>query len=212
MQVTSTEVQEGGEEHVRAQEDSALEVEPLPVKQTDQETGPQPITDGPEGGEEPKGAQGSALGGDPLLLEQKDQKTGPQPTAEGPVLVKVTDGMQEEPLKEKPPQASPCAVAEGETATSLEVVPGSAAMAEPGPVTTTERGEEPKRIDPISSRTEDGPETVLRSCKKGPKLRMEPSGSAAYNRGHRRFPRFPQGSLHRPLPLCPLGVGCREYQ
>ncbi|XP_058872858.1 myristoylated alanine-rich C-kinase substrate-like [Acipenser ruthenus] len=94
--------------------------------------------EGLEGGEEPESTQGSALGGDPLPLEQIDQTTGPQAT-EGPVTVAVTEGAQEGPPKEQPPQVDPSAgdkgpgpgaATGGETAPSSEVVPGSTEMVE----------------------------------------------------------------------------------
>ncbi|MGH0119135.1 UNVERIFIED_CONTAM: hypothetical protein FKN15_052964 [Acipenser sinensis] len=83
MQATPTEGQEGGEEPERAREDSAFEVEPLPVEQMDPETSPQPTTEGSEGGEEPESAQGSTVGGDPSPWNKRTRKPVPSPPLRG---------------------------------------------------------------------------------------------------------------------------------
>ncbi|MGH0156611.1 UNVERIFIED_CONTAM: hypothetical protein FKN15_031815 [Acipenser sinensis] len=121
-----------------------------------------------KGGEEPKRAEGGAL--------------------EGPVP--VTEGAREEPLKEQPPRASlsvggegsgPRAAVGGET----EAVPVTDAEAGEGPervypLSLGEGGEGPERVDPLPSRAEDGPETVPRTSKEGPRAGTRPSGLAAY--------------------------------
>ncbi|MGH0163848.1 UNVERIFIED_CONTAM: hypothetical protein FKN15_045642 [Acipenser sinensis] len=125
-------------------------------------------------GEEPERAEGGALEVDPLPEVQWGQKTGPRPSIEGPVP--VTEGAQEEPLKQLLPRASlsgggegsgPCAAVGGAV--------GGGNIARGG-----EGGEGPKRVDPLPSRAEDGPETVPRTSKEGPRAGTKPSGSAAY--------------------------------
>ncbi|MGH0173499.1 UNVERIFIED_CONTAM: hypothetical protein FKN15_065679 [Acipenser sinensis] len=138
-----------------------------------------------KGGEEPERAEGGALEADPLPEVQRGQETGPQ----GPVP--VTEGAREEPLKEQPlPRASlsgggegsgPCAAVGGET----EADPVTDAEAGEGPervypLSLGEGGEGPERVDPLPSRAEDGPETVPRTSKEGPRAGTRPSGSAAY--------------------------------
>ncbi|MGH0180159.1 UNVERIFIED_CONTAM: hypothetical protein FKN15_003376 [Acipenser sinensis] len=137
-----------------------------------------------KGGEEPERAEGGALKADPLPEVQRGQETGPQ----GPVP--VTEGAREEPLKEQPPRASlsgggegsgPRAAVGGET----EAVPVTDAEAGEGPervypLSLGEGGEGPERVDPLPSRAEDGPETVPRTSKEGPRAGTKPSGSAAY--------------------------------
>ncbi|MGH0129201.1 UNVERIFIED_CONTAM: hypothetical protein FKN15_037825 [Acipenser sinensis] len=164
----------GGEEPERA-EGGALEADPLPEVQRGQETGPQgpvPVT------------EGGALKADPLPEVQRGQETGPQ----GPVP--VTEGAQEEPLKQLPPRASlsgggegsgPRAAVGGETG----AFPVTDAEAGEGPervypLSLGEGGEGPERVDPLPSRAEDGPETVPRTSKEGPRAGTKPSGSAAY--------------------------------
>ncbi|MGH0128149.1 UNVERIFIED_CONTAM: hypothetical protein FKN15_061457 [Acipenser sinensis] len=137
-----------------------------------------------KGGEEPERAEGGALKADPLPEVQRGQETGPQ----GPVP--VTEGAREEPLKEQPlPRASlsgggegsgPCAAVGGET----EADPVTDAEAGEGPervypLSLGEGGEGPERVDPLPSRAEDGPETVPRTSKEGPRAGTNPSGSAA---------------------------------
>ncbi|MGH0132331.1 UNVERIFIED_CONTAM: hypothetical protein FKN15_031954 [Acipenser sinensis] len=130
-----------------------------------------------KGGEEPERAEGGALEVDPLPDVQRGQETGPRPTTEGPVSVAVTEGAQEEPPKEQPPRASfsgsdegsgPCVAVVGETAP------------EAVSVTTAEGGEGPERVDPLPWRNEDGPETVPRPSKEGPKAATRQSGLAVY--------------------------------
>ncbi|MGH0139381.1 UNVERIFIED_CONTAM: hypothetical protein FKN15_069398 [Acipenser sinensis] len=82
-----------------------------------------------KGGEEPARAEGGALEVDPLPEVQQGQETGPRPSIEGPVP--VTEGAQEERLKQPPPRASlsgsggegsgPCVAVRG--GTSPEAVP-----------------------------------------------------------------------------------------
>ncbi|MGH0149151.1 UNVERIFIED_CONTAM: hypothetical protein FKN15_014476 [Acipenser sinensis] len=141
-----------------------------------------------KGGEEPERAEGGALEVDPLPEVQRGQKTGPRPSIEGPFP--VTEGAQEEPLKQLLPRASlsgggagsgPCAAVGGET----EAVPVTDAEAGEGPervypLSLGEGGEGPERVDPLPSRAEDGPETVPRTSKEGPRAGTRPSGSAAY--------------------------------
>ncbi|MGH0153145.1 UNVERIFIED_CONTAM: hypothetical protein FKN15_038637 [Acipenser sinensis] len=107
-----------------------------------------------KGGEELERAEGGVLKADPLPEVQRVQETGPQ----GPVP--VTEGAREEPLKQPPPRASLSGGGEGS-----------------GP---REGGEGPERVDPLPSRAEDGPETVPRTSKEGPRAGTRPSGSAAY--------------------------------
>ncbi|MGH0131144.1 UNVERIFIED_CONTAM: hypothetical protein FKN15_039905 [Acipenser sinensis] len=137
-----------------------------------------------KGGEEPERAEGGALEADPLPEVQRGQETGPQ----GPVP--VTEGAREEPLKQAPSRASlsgggegsaPRAAVGGET----ETVPVTDAEAGEGPervypLSLGEGGEGPERVDPLPSRAEDGPETVPRTSKEGPRAGTKPSGSAAY--------------------------------
>ncbi|MGH0122086.1 UNVERIFIED_CONTAM: hypothetical protein FKN15_010500 [Acipenser sinensis] len=138
-----------------------------------------------KGGEELERAEGGALKADPLPEVQRGQETGPQ----GPVP--VTEGAREEPLKQLLPRASlsgggegcsgPCAAVGGET----EAVPVTDAEAGEGPervypLSLGEGGEGPERVDPLPSRAEDGPETVPRTSKEGPRAGTRPSGSAAY--------------------------------
>ncbi|MGH0123938.1 UNVERIFIED_CONTAM: hypothetical protein FKN15_015532 [Acipenser sinensis] len=199
MQAASAEGSEGGEEP------------PLPEQELPQASfscgdggsGPRAATEGekitpPEaeptptlvsgartGGEEPERAEGGALKADPLPEVQRGQETGPQ----GPVP--VTEGAREEPLKQPPPRASlsgggegsgPRAAVRGET----EAVPVTDAEAGEGPervypLSLGEGGEGPERVDPLPSRAEDGPETVPRTSKEGPRAgKTRPSGSAAY--------------------------------
>ncbi|MGH0125945.1 UNVERIFIED_CONTAM: hypothetical protein FKN15_025165 [Acipenser sinensis] len=181
-----------------------------------------------KGGEEPERAEGGALEVDPLPEVQRGQKTGPRPSIEGPVP--VTEGAQEEPLKQLLPRASlsgggegsgPCAAVGGET--SPEAVPVTDAEEGEGPervypLSLGEGGEGPERVDPLPSRKEDGAKTVPWTSKEGPRVgTTRPSGSAAYverpsappksrplNQGCRRSP---PGSLRRSLPPRPLGVG-----
>ncbi|MGH0119819.1 UNVERIFIED_CONTAM: hypothetical protein FKN15_000903 [Acipenser sinensis] len=142
-----------------------------------------------KGGEEPERAEGGALKADPLPAVQRGQETGPRPSIEGPVP--VTEGAQEEPLKQLLPRASlsgggegsgPCAAVGGET----EAVPVTDAEAGEGPervypLSLGEGGEGPERVDPLPSRAEGGPETVPRTSKEGPRAgKTRPSGSAAY--------------------------------
>ncbi|MGH0124199.1 UNVERIFIED_CONTAM: hypothetical protein FKN15_054122 [Acipenser sinensis] len=142
-----------------------------------------------KGGEEPERAEGGALEVDPLPEVQRGQETSPRPSIEGPVP--VTEGAQEEPLKQLLPQASlsgggegsgPCAAVGGET----EAVLVTDAEAGEGPervypLSLGEGGEGPERVDPLPSRAEDGPETVPRTSKEGPRAgKTRPSGSAAY--------------------------------
>ncbi|MGH0130852.1 UNVERIFIED_CONTAM: hypothetical protein FKN15_043631 [Acipenser sinensis] len=143
-----------------------------------------------KGGEEPARAEGGALEVDPLPEVQWGQETGPGPSIEGPVP--VTEGAREEPLKQPPPRASlsgggegsgPCAAVGGET--SPEVVPVTDAEGGEGPervypLSLGEGGEGPERVDPRPSRAEDGPETVPRTSKEGPRAGTKPSGLAAY--------------------------------
>ncbi|MGH0125727.1 UNVERIFIED_CONTAM: hypothetical protein FKN15_052841 [Acipenser sinensis] len=145
-----------------------------------------------KGGEEPERAEGGALEVDPLPEVQRGQKTGPRPSIEGPVP--VTEGAREEPLKQPPPRVSlsggggegsgpRAAVGGGET--SPEVVPVTDAEGGEGlervyPLSLGEGGEGPERVDPLPSRAEDGPETVPRPSKEGPRAGTKPSGSAAY--------------------------------
>ncbi|MGH0172312.1 UNVERIFIED_CONTAM: hypothetical protein FKN15_062949 [Acipenser sinensis] len=177
-------------------------VDPLPPRNEDgPETVPRPSKEGPKaatrqsgsavgavenrrrgrrvqtGGEEPERAEGGALEVDPLPDVQRGQETGPRPTTEGPVSVAVTEGAQEEPPKEQLPRASfsgsdegsgPCAAVVGETAP------------EAVSVTAAEGGEGPERVDPLPPRNEDGPETVPRPSKEGPKAATRQSGSAVY--------------------------------
>ncbi|MGH0148426.1 UNVERIFIED_CONTAM: hypothetical protein FKN15_017720 [Acipenser sinensis] len=113
--------------------------------------------------------------------------------AGGELPVAVTKGAREEPLKEQPPRASlsgggegsvPCAAVGGET--SPEAVPVTDAEGGEGPervypLSLGEGGEGPERVDPLPSRKEDGPETVPRTSKEGPRAgTTRPSGSAAY--------------------------------
>ncbi|MGH0141678.1 UNVERIFIED_CONTAM: hypothetical protein FKN15_045040 [Acipenser sinensis] len=137
-----------------------------------------------KGGEEPERAEGGALKADPLPEVQRGQETGPQ----GPVP--VTEGAREEPLKEQLPRASlsvggegsgPRAAVRGKT----EAVPVTDAEEGEGPkrvypLSLREVGEGPERVDPLLSRAEDGPETVPRTSKEGPRAETKPSGSAAY--------------------------------
>ncbi|MGH0178306.1 UNVERIFIED_CONTAM: hypothetical protein FKN15_077151 [Acipenser sinensis] len=133
-----------------------------------------------KGGEEPERAEGGALEVDPLPEVQRGQ-------------FPVTEGAREEPLKEQPPRASlsggdegsgPCAAVGGET--SPEAVPVTDAEGGEGPervypLSLGEGGEGPERVDPLPSRKEDGPETVPRTSKEGPRAgTTRPSGSAAY--------------------------------
>ncbi|MGH0135430.1 UNVERIFIED_CONTAM: hypothetical protein FKN15_008039 [Acipenser sinensis] len=133
-----------------------------------------------KGGEEPERAEGGALEVDPLPEVQRGQ-------------FPVTEGAREEPLKEQPPRASlsggaegsgPCAAVGGETLP--EVVPVTDAEGGEGPervypLSLGEGGEGPERVDPLPSRKEDGPETVPRTSKEGPRAgTTRPSGSAAY--------------------------------
>ncbi|MGH0138722.1 UNVERIFIED_CONTAM: hypothetical protein FKN15_067632 [Acipenser sinensis] len=132
-----------------------------------------------KGGEEPKRAEGGALEVDPLPEVQRGQ-------------IPVTEGAREEPLKEQPPRASlsggdegsgPCAAVGG--GTSPEAVPVTNAEGGEGPervypLSLGEGGEGPERVDPLPSRAEDGPETVPRTSKEGPRAGTKPSGSAAY--------------------------------
>ncbi|MGH0131823.1 UNVERIFIED_CONTAM: hypothetical protein FKN15_055950 [Acipenser sinensis] len=133
-----------------------------------------------KGGEEPERAEGGALEVDPLPEVQRGQ-------------IPVTEGAREEPLKEQPPWASlsggdegsdPRAAVRGET--SPEVVPVTDAEEGEGPervypLSLGEGGEGPERVDPLPSRKEDGPETVPRTSKEGPRAgTTRPSGSAAY--------------------------------
>ncbi|MGH0174324.1 UNVERIFIED_CONTAM: hypothetical protein FKN15_071256 [Acipenser sinensis] len=144
-----------------------------------------------KGGEEPERAEGGALAVDPLPEVQRGQETGPRPSIEGPVP--VTEGVREEPLKELPPRASlsggdegsgPCAAVGGET--SPEAVPVTDAEEGEGPervypLSLGEGGEGLERVDPLPSRKEDGPETVPRTSKEGPRAgTTRPSGSAVY--------------------------------
>ncbi|MGH0145257.1 UNVERIFIED_CONTAM: hypothetical protein FKN15_004946 [Acipenser sinensis] len=138
-----------------------------------------------KGGEEPERAEGGALEADPLPEVQRGQETGPQ----GPVP--VTEGAREEPLKQPPPPraslsgggegSGPRAAVGGET----EAFPVTDAEAGEGPervypLSLGEGGEGPERVDPLPSRAEDGPETVPRTSKEGPRAGTRPSGSAAY--------------------------------
>ncbi|MGH0144324.1 UNVERIFIED_CONTAM: hypothetical protein FKN15_003360 [Acipenser sinensis] len=117
-----------------------------------------------KGGEEPERAEGGALKADPLPEVQQGQETGPRPSIEGPVP--VTKGAREEPPKEQPP------VTDAEAGEGPERV---------YPLSLGEGGEGPERVDPLPSRAEDGPETVPRTSKEGPRAgKTRPSGSAAY--------------------------------
>ncbi|MGH0175305.1 UNVERIFIED_CONTAM: hypothetical protein FKN15_073363 [Acipenser sinensis] len=133
-----------------------------------------------KGGEEPERAEGGALEVDPLPEVQRGQ-------------IPVTEGAREVPLKEQPPQASlsggnegsgPRVAVGGET--SPEAVPVTDAEGGEGPervypLSLGEGGEGPERVDPLPSRKEDGPETVPRTSKEGPRAgTTRPSGSAAY--------------------------------
>ncbi|MGH0121028.1 UNVERIFIED_CONTAM: hypothetical protein FKN15_068724 [Acipenser sinensis] len=163
---------------------------PRAAAEGDEETSPEAeptltlVSEARKGGEEPERAEGGALEADPLPEVQRGQETGPQ----GPVP--VTEGAREEPLKEPPPRASlsgggegsgPCAAVGGET----EADPVTDAEAGEGPervypLSLGEGGEGPERVDPLPSRAEDGPETMHRTSKEGPRVKTRPSGSVAY--------------------------------
>ncbi|MGH0117079.1 UNVERIFIED_CONTAM: hypothetical protein FKN15_030924 [Acipenser sinensis] len=168
---------------------------PRAAAEGDEETSPEAeptlslVSEARKGGEEPERAEGGALKADPLPAVQRGQETGPRPSIEGPVP--VTEGAQEEPLKQLLPRASlsgggegsgPCAAVGGET----EAVPVTDAEAGEGPervypLSLGEGGEGPERVDPLPSRAEGGPETVPRTSKEGPRAgKTRPSGSAAY--------------------------------
>ncbi|MGH0132709.1 UNVERIFIED_CONTAM: hypothetical protein FKN15_008191 [Acipenser sinensis] len=168
---------------------------PRAAAEGDEETSPEAeptlslVSEARKGGEEPERAEGGALEVDPLPEVQRGQETGPRPSIEGPVP--VTEGAQEEPLKQLLPRASlsgggagsgPCAAVGGET----EAVPVTDAEAGEGPervypLSLGEGGEGPERVDPLPSRAEGGPETVPRTSKEGPRAgKTRPSGSAAY--------------------------------
>ncbi|MGH0118495.1 UNVERIFIED_CONTAM: hypothetical protein FKN15_016830 [Acipenser sinensis] len=132
-----------------------------------------------KGGEEPE-REGGALEVDPLPEVQRGQ-------------IPVTEGAREEPLKEQPPRASISGGDEGSgpraavgRETSTEAVPVTDAEEGEGPekvypLSLGEGGEGPERVDPLPSRKEDGPETVPRTSKEGPRAgTTRPSGSAAY--------------------------------
>ncbi|MGH0133202.1 UNVERIFIED_CONTAM: hypothetical protein FKN15_067538 [Acipenser sinensis] len=189
MQVTPAEGLEGGDEPPPEKElpqapISGKEMDSVPEAEVDSADNAEPMqaipAEGPEGaqkgGKEPERAEGGAIEVDPLPDVQRGQETGPRATTEGLVSIKVTKGAREEPPKEEPPRASPsggdkgpgpCVAVGGEMERSPEVAPGSAVTAEPGPVTATEGGEGPERVDPFPPRTEDRPETVPRPSKEG---------------------------------------------
>ncbi|MGH0165796.1 UNVERIFIED_CONTAM: hypothetical protein FKN15_049623 [Acipenser sinensis] len=207
MQAASAEGSEGGEEPPRPEQElpqaslscgdggfgprDAAEGEEITPPEADAGSAEPALTlvsGARKGGEEPERAEGGALEVDPLPEVQRGQKTGPRPSIEGPVP--VTEGAQEEPLKQLLPRASlsgggegsgPCAAVGGET----EAVPVTDAEAGEGPervypLSLGEGGEGPERVDPLPSRAEDGPETVPRTSKEGPRAGTRPSGSAAY--------------------------------
>ncbi|MGH0116624.1 UNVERIFIED_CONTAM: hypothetical protein FKN15_012219 [Acipenser sinensis] len=208
MQVAPAGGSEGGEEHPQPEQElpqASLSCGdggfgPRAAAEGDEETPPEAeagsaepaltlVSGARKGGEEPERAEGGALKVDPLPEVQQGQETGPRPSIEGPVP--VTEGVQEEPLKQLLPRASlsgsgegsgPCAAVGGET----EAVPVTDAEAGEGPervypLSLGEGGEGPERVDPLPSRAEDGPETVPRTSKEGPRAgKTRPSGSAAY--------------------------------
>ncbi|MGH0116088.1 UNVERIFIED_CONTAM: hypothetical protein FKN15_023121 [Acipenser sinensis] len=207
MQAASAEGSEGGEEPPRPEQElpqaslscgdggfgprDAAEGEEITPPEADAGSAEPALTlvsGARKGGEEPERAEGGALEVDPLPEVQRGQKTGPRPSIEGPFP--VTEGAQEEPLKQLLPRASlsgggagsgPCAAVGGET----EMVPVTDAEAGEGPervypLSLGEGGEGPERVDPLPSRAEDGPETVPRTSKEGPRAGTRPSGSAAY--------------------------------
>ncbi|MGH0151738.1 UNVERIFIED_CONTAM: hypothetical protein FKN15_020913 [Acipenser sinensis] len=205
MQAASAEGSEGGEESPLPEQElpqaslscgdggsgpraaaEGEEITPPEAEPTSAEPALTLVSGARKGGEEPERAEGGALKADPLPEVQRGQETGPQ----GPVP--VTEGAREEPLKEQPlPRASlsgggegsgPRAAVGGET----EMVPVTDAEAGEGPervypLSLGEGGEGPERVDPLPSRAEDGPETVPRTSKEGPRAgKTRPSGSAAY--------------------------------
>ncbi|MGH0123238.1 UNVERIFIED_CONTAM: hypothetical protein FKN15_011703 [Acipenser sinensis] len=199
MQAASAEGSEGGEEPPRQEQKlpqaslscgdggsgprAAAEGEEI----TPAEAEPTPtlVSGAQKGGEELERAEGGALKADPLPEVQRDQETGPQ----GPVP--VTEGAREEPLKQPLPRASLSGGGEGSgprAAVRWETEADPVTDAEAGegpervyPLSLGEGGEGPERVDPLPSRAEDGPETVPRTSKEGPRAgKTRPSGSAAY--------------------------------
>ncbi|MGH0163382.1 UNVERIFIED_CONTAM: hypothetical protein FKN15_044952 [Acipenser sinensis] len=229
MQTTPAEESEGGDEPPHQEQElpqASLSCGdggfgPRAAAEVDEETPPEADAGSAEpvpilvsgawkGGEEPKRAEGGALEVDPLPEVQRGQETGPQ----GPVP--VTEGAREEPLKQLLPRASlsgggegsgPCAAVGGET----EAVPVTDAEAGEGPervypLSLGEGGEGPERVDPLPSRAEDGPETVPRTSKEGPRAgKTRPSGSAAYAERPSAPPksRVQMVPARVPLPISP---------
>ncbi|MGH0143296.1 UNVERIFIED_CONTAM: hypothetical protein FKN15_078335 [Acipenser sinensis] len=162
-----------------------------------------------KGGEEPERAEGGALKADPLPEVQRGQETGPQ----GPVP--VTEGAREEPLKQPPSRASLSGGGEGSgpraaVGWETKTVPVTDAEAGEGPervypLSLGEGGEGPERVDPLPSRAEDGPETVPRTSKEGPRAGTRPSGSAAYAESPSAPPksRVQTGPARVPPPISP---------
>ncbi|MGH0115299.1 UNVERIFIED_CONTAM: hypothetical protein FKN15_006727 [Acipenser sinensis] len=201
MQAASAEGSEGGEEPPLPEQ----ELPQASLSRGDGGSGPRGAMEGEEitppeaeptptlvsgarkGGEELERAEGGALKADPLPEVQRGQETGPQ----GPVP--VTEGAREEPLKQPPPRASLSGGGEGSGPRAAvareeppkEQPPVTDAEAGEGPervypLSLGEGGEGPERVDPLPSRAEDGPETVPRTSKEGPRAGTKPSGSAAY--------------------------------
>ncbi|MGH0144484.1 UNVERIFIED_CONTAM: hypothetical protein FKN15_002913 [Acipenser sinensis] len=189
---------EGGEEHPQPEQElpqASLSCGdggfgPRAAAEGDEETPPEAeagsaepaltlVSGAQKGGEEPERAEGGALEVDPLPEVQRGK-------------IPVTEGAQEEPLKEQPPRASlsggdegsgPRVAVGGET--SPEAVPvtdeeGGEGPESVYPLSLGEGGEGPERVDSLPSRAEDGPETVPRISKEGPRVKTRPSGSAAY--------------------------------
>ncbi|MGH0183009.1 UNVERIFIED_CONTAM: hypothetical protein FKN15_010920 [Acipenser sinensis] len=151
------------------------------------EPAPTMVSEARKGGEEPERAEGGALKADPLPEVQQGQETGPRPSIEGPVP--VTKGAREEPPKEQPP------VTDAEAGEGPERV---------YPLSLGEGGEGPERVDPLPSRAEDGPETVPRTSKEGPRAGTRPSGSAAYAEPPSAPPKS-RGRAREGRRWCPKG-------
>ncbi|MGH0170269.1 UNVERIFIED_CONTAM: hypothetical protein FKN15_058568 [Acipenser sinensis] len=194
MQATLAEGSEGGEEPPQEQDLPQASLSrgdggfgPRAAAEGDEETPPEAeagsaepaltlVSGARKGGEEPERAEGGALKVDPLPKVQQGQ-------------IPVTEGARDEPLKEQPPRASLSGGDEGSGrrgGTSPEAVPVTDAEEGEGPervypLSLGEGGEGPERVDPLPSRKEDGPETVPRTSKEGPRAgTTRPSGSAAY--------------------------------